>query len=91
MTNMLQGFALYKERELTHRECFIGQPPGTRLYGTLRIPGGWRIWIATNDFQLGTYLELYNDGRVYRVTSRRDEGDSQVPVRPSDDVIRRDG
>jgi hypothetical protein len=37
--------------------------------------GKWRVWLHTNDHIHGTYLELYSDGKVNRVTTRADEGD----------------
>lgn len=49
---------------------------------------GWIAWLSTNDFVLGTYLYLYNTGRVERITVRADEGDEIMLVRPSDDEIR---
>ena len=55
----------------------------TRMH-TMSAPYGWRLWIATNDYILGTYIELYDDGRVYTVTVRSDEGDEITYVRPAD-------
>lgn len=85
---MLSGFALYVEPELRPDQCTVGTPPGTRLQRIVRLPHGWRLWVATGDFVYGTYLELIEDGRVLRCTTRKDEGDEFFMVRPSDDHIR---
>ena len=61
----------------------IGVPLGTRLQRIIRLPNGWRLWIATADFVFGTYLELFDDGRILRCTTRKDEGDEVYWVRPS--------
>jgi hypothetical protein len=46
--------------------------------------GRWRLWMHTQDQQLGTSLELHSDGKAYRVTSRADEGDEIVLIKPKD-------
>lgn len=43
--------------------------------------GGWRLWLSTTDFIHGTYLRLFSDGRVTRVTVRGDEGDEEFIVK----------
>jgi hypothetical protein len=47
------------------------------------------VWLSTNDYVFGTWLELYDDGSIVSVTTRVDEGDESFVVRPSDDEIRR--
>lgn len=84
----MQGFALYQERELRPDECIVGMPIGTRAKQLVRLPHGWRLWLATNDFIYGTYLELFDDGRIMNMTTRRDEGDDFYWARPSDNEIR---
>jgi hypothetical protein len=59
-------------------------PLGTRCHRIVRQADGWLVWIATRDYQYGTYLLLHNDGRVYRVVVRENEGDEIIVVRPSD-------
>lgn len=49
-----------------------------------RLPGMWRVWLATRDYVFGTYLLLHDDGRVFNVTDRVDEGEERFAVRPSD-------
>lgn len=44
----------------------------------------WQLWIHTNDFIFGTYLLLYDDGRVERWTDRADEGPQFITVKPPD-------
>ncbi len=62
----------------------IGVLRGTRLRRIIRHTDGWLVWIATMDFRYGTYLMLYNDGRIVRVTAREDQGDEVIVVRPRD-------
>jgi len=88
MTEMLAGFALYVEPAMRPDQCVVGTAPGTRLMRMIRLPRGWRLWLSTNDFIFGTYLELFDDGRILRCTVRKDEGDEYFWVRPSDDAIR---
>lgn len=61
----------------------IGLP--IRIQGALDYLGGgrWRLWLHTRDYVLGTYLELYGDGKVVRVTEREGEGPDIVLVRPA--------
>ena len=88
MADLLSGFAQFAEPELRPDQRIVGTPPGTRLMRMERLYHGWRLWLATNDFVFGTYLELFDDGRILRCTTRKDEGDEFMWVRPSDDVIR---
>lgn len=89
--SLIEGFALYKEPPLPVDHCIVGLPPGTRLYRIVRLPRGWRLWIATRDYISGTYLELFEDGRVLNCTARVDEGEDVFWVRPSDEYIRSHG
>ena len=88
MSRLLEGFASYKEPDLPPDKCIIGMPIGSRLYRIVRLPRGWRLWIATNDFINGTYLELFEDGRILHCTARADEGEEVFWARPSDATIR---
>lgn len=93
---MLSGFALYVE---PHRAAgalgdgrdhnTIATPLGCRLLRIIRLPHGWRLWVATNDFKYGTYYEAFDDGRVLNCTTRVDEGDEVFWARPSDEELRR--
>jgi hypothetical protein len=97
---MLAGFALYQPHAaqpptVTYVSTTTGTdrhtmatPPGTRLMRIIRLPRGWRVWTATRDFVFGTYLELFDDGRVLNCTVRDNEGDDYYWTRPSDDTIR---
>lgn len=64
----------------------IGVMPGTKLMRIEREPGSWRLWIHTNDFVLGTYLTLYDDGMCERTTVRVGEGDDVITVRQGDRI-----
>ena len=87
---MLAGFADYeRDRILPEQHNIMQQYPGTRLYRVVRIPNGWRVWLATRDFIHGSYLELHNTGLVIRYECRPDEGEESIVVRPSDDDIMR--
>lgn len=93
---MLAGFALYQEWSqpkagdptLQSDSHTMATLPGTRLLRIIRLPRGWRLWLATRDFVFGTYLELFDDGRVLNCTVRADEGDDYYWSRPSDKEIR---
>lgn len=43
----------------------------------------WRVWLHTNDWVHGTFLLLYQNGMIERVTVREDEGDDIVVVKPA--------
>lgn len=47
----------------------------------------WRVWLHTNDFIHGTFLCLYADGKVTRVTIREGEGDDEHLIRHADKEI----
>jgi hypothetical protein len=79
----------------------IGIQPGTRLLRIERvpheftfiggglcetIPGHWIVWIHHNpDFTLGTYLTLYQDGRMTNTTVHEDGTENVFQVKPPDD------
>lgn len=78
----------------------IAIPPGMRFLNMERWPkqvvgsentldprglGHWRLWIHTNDRVLGTYLALWDNGKIERVTVREDEGDEVILIKPEDD------
>lgn len=86
---MLEGFALYKEPVWQpSNHDVMATPIGCRLLRIIRLPRGWRLWVATRDFIYGTYLELHDTGRVVNITTRADEGDDIFQARPSDEEIR---
>lgn len=60
-----------------------------RLRRIIRLPhlNAWQLWLDTADYIHGTYLVLYDDGTIERVTSRAGEGDDVQLVRPSDRTI----
>jgi hypothetical protein len=88
---MLAGFALLKNEGAVPAAPVgadrntIATPIGTRLQRIIRLYHGWRLWTATNDFHHGTYLELFDDGRILHNVARHDEGDEHYWVRPSDE------
>jgi hypothetical protein len=65
----------------------IHTPIGTRLMRIVRLARGWRVWTSTANFRYGTYLELFDDGRVLNCTVRANEGDDYFWARPSDEAI----
>jgi hypothetical protein len=74
----------YKMMKIERVERFV-EPimvdgfPWTRAHA-----GHWKIWIHTNNFILGTYLVLYDTGKIERVTVRDDEMDQVVLIKPED-------
>lgn len=62
----------------------IGLPPRTHLLRIDRGDDHWRLWVHSADFVYGTYMALMDDGSMWQVTVRRDEGDDWVCVRPRD-------
>ena len=49
-------------------------------------PGHWIVWIHHNpDFTLGTYLTLYQDGRITNSTVKEDGTEDVFQVKPPDD------
>jgi len=66
----------------------IGMPIGAKCQRIVRLARGWRIWLSTNDYRFGTFIELCDDGQVVRFTVRENEGDEIHLVRPNDAYIR---
>jgi len=86
---MLQAFAEFAENDpAVHLHSVVGVQPGTRLYRIIRLPYGWRLWLATRDFIYGSYLEMHDTGEIMRYETRADEGEEIIRVRPSDEEIR---
>jgi len=85
---MLAGFASFADPAMLREHCIVGMPTGSRAQRLERLPHGWRLWLATRDFVYGTYLELFDDGRILHCTTRADEGDEFYWARPSDEEIR---
>lgn len=54
-----------------------------RIQGAIDFMGAgrWRLWLHTPNYIHGTYLDLYSDGKVVRVTVREDEGDEVVVLK----------
>lgn len=84
----LQGMtkALYVERyEATKKELWaklFNEFPVKRL---IDVTGYWLIPTHTNpDRTLGTFLRLYDDGKIERITVREDQGDEIVTIKPAD-------
>lgn len=67
----------------------IGMELGARCHRIVRLPNGWRIWLATRDYKFGTFIELSDQGRAVRFVTRIDQGDEIYQVRPSDAEIKR--
>ena len=44
----------------------------------------WQVWTDTKDYSVGTYLLMYDDGRIDRVTERADEGPDIWHIKPAD-------
>lgn len=68
----------------------ITVPPRTSLLRLVRVqqhPSHWMLWINTKDFVYGTFIRMYDNGCVERVTVREDF-DDVVEIKPADgDVI----
>jgi len=57
----------------------ISIPPGTAILRIERIDDSWLLWIHANpEFTLGTYIQLYDSGRITRCTERPNEVDEQL-------------
>jgi hypothetical protein len=52
--------------------------------GLIRRDGHYRIWIHTSDRVFGTYLALWDDGKIERITVRKGEGDQIDLIKPAD-------
>lgn len=89
---MLDAFIAYERERSTVfsiNQSLVGLPPGTRLMRIVRRPGSWILWLSTRDYTFGTYLQVYDDGHIERITLREDEGDEFMSIRPSDEEISR--
>ena len=62
----------------------IGVPQGTRLLRIERNATSWKLWIATSDYRYGTFLRCYDNGAVYRITEREDEGPDIIMIKDED-------
>lgn len=52
----------------------IAVPPNTRVIRIARASDHWIIWLYANaDFTVGTFLELYDTGKIERVTIGEEE------------------
>lgn len=60
--------------------------PRQAVNGALdRLPNGvWRLWLHTPNFVHGTYLLLYPNGSVDKVTTRDEEGDDIIHIKEAD-------
>lgn len=52
--------------------------------GLRKRDGHYRLWLHTNDRILGTYLALWDNGKIERVTVRADEGDQVDLIKKED-------
>jgi len=52
--------------------------------GLIRREGYYKLWLHTSDRLLGTFLKLYDNGKIERVTVRSDCGDEIVLIKPED-------
>ena len=75
-------------------------PPGTHALHLVRITNHpiklnihgkpiayanfYQVWIHTRDFVYGTYLRLWDCGKIERVTERADRGEEVILIKPSD-------
>ena len=86
--SILAGFALYPEQPLPPHRNIVGMPIGARALRLVRLIDGWRLWIHSSDYVYGTYMDMHDDGSVWNITTRADEGDECWLARPSDAEIR---
>ncbi len=68
--NRLQGAAI---DEISVQSTLFGVPPCII----------WRLWLHTDDWKHGTYLELHPDGMIERVTEREEEGPDVMRIKPA--------
>ena len=59
----------------------VAIPPKKKLRLIEWHESAWRIWTDTNDFKYGTFIKLYTDGRVERVTIRVGQADDILIIR----------
>lgn len=63
----------------------IAIPPGTKMLRIERVPDGyWKLWLNTNNFKHGTFLELHDDGSILRTTIRTDDVEETITVKEAD-------
>jgi len=64
----------------------VGIPRRTGVAEAIDFVGGgvWRLWLHTPNYVHGTYLLLYSDGKVTRVTEYADEPPETLVVRYAD-------
>jgi hypothetical protein len=70
----------------------ISVPPNTRAYriernsvGRIEDIGSWVLWLhPAPDFNSGTYLKLYDDGSMYRVTLYPDGSEDMMLLKGAD-------
>lgn len=73
------------QRQSGEPVAWIGARSGNPTPVLFKPNGFWIIWLNTNDFIHGTFLKLYDDGMIERVTVREDEPDDDVIlVKPKD-------
>lgn len=78
--------ALYIERhQSVSKQQYIGEWGETR--DLVYQAGYWLLPISTNpDQTLGVFLQLHDDGSVYRETRREDEMDELICIKERDNV-----
>jgi len=64
----------------------VGIPRRTGVAEAVDYVGGgvWRLWLHTPNYIHGTYLLLYSDGKVTRVTEYADDPPETLVVRYAD-------
>lgn len=64
----------------------VGIPRRTGVAEAVDYLGGgvWRLWLHTPNYVHGTYLLLYSDGKVTRVTEFADASPETLVVRYAD-------
>lgn len=75
----------------------ISVPPNTKAYriernvrGRIDNVGSWCLWIHPSlDFSQGTYLKLYDDGAMERVTLHADGSEDAMTVKERDDATQK--
>lgn len=64
----------------------IGLPLNTKFLRLDRVANGWRVWIAANeDYTIGTYLLLQDDGAIDRYILEPNGAEEQFSVKPADE------
>lgn len=75
---------LYVERHEGNYD-FIEMEDGVK-HGSIFSLGHYRLWLhrSLSNALLGTYLALWDNGKIERVTVRADEGDQVNLIKPED-------